>query len=234
VHELHADRPAVGVPQPLDDLPQRHRLRSLDRVGREGPVHVLLGEVIELRVELGQPGTRPAQRVDLRHQVTAHPVGPHELVHPVLQERHPLLAGRATGHRERERLGLTRRRRRQPEVAVGHGHGMARRDPIGRHQARRRMRDRAIARGRPRRRGRPAVGGRSRRAGVGPGVKIGLPIRGNAGRVFLVALEQLLQKGQARRPGRIDARGGYHDLFQWQATWPTTAGPGSPGSRSPR
>ena len=51
VHELHADRPAVGVAEPLDDLPQRHRLRPLDRVGGERPIHVGFGEVVKLRIE---------------------------------------------------------------------------------------------------------------------------------------------------------------------------------------
>ena len=113
VHELHTNRATVGVPQSLDDLPQRHRLRPFDRVGRERPVHVLVRQVVERRIELRQPGPRATERVDLGHQMAADTVRPHQLVHPILQERHPLFARGASGHRQGQRHLLARGRSRQ-------------------------------------------------------------------------------------------------------------------------
>ena len=225
VHELHADRPAVGVAEPLDDLPQRHRLRPLDRVGGERPIHVGFGEVVELRIELRQPRPRPAQRIDLGHQVAAHAVGPHELVDAILQEGHPLFARRPRCHRQRQRHRLTGRRVWQSHVAVGDRHGMPRGDAIGCHElgdrlrGRRRMMGRAIrdCDGRSRIRTRNLVGTvrcsrngcrghrpRSHRVEVAP------PFGIHAGRVVLILLEEFLEKGEVCGSRRIDTVGRTH------------------------
>ena len=109
VHELHTDRSAIGVVQPPNDLPQRHRLRALDGIGREHPVHVLFGQVIESGVEFreARPGT--AQRIDIGREMPPDPVGTHQLVNPVLQEGKPLIAAPPHGIRQRGWLFFTRR-----------------------------------------------------------------------------------------------------------------------------
>ena len=40
MHELHADRPAISVTQPLNHAAQRHHLRPFDRVRREGAIQI--------------------------------------------------------------------------------------------------------------------------------------------------------------------------------------------------
>ena len=134
VHELHADRPAVGVPQPLDDLPQRHRLRAFDGVGGERPVHVLLGEVVEAGIEFRKARARPTEWIDLGHEVPTDPVGANELIDAVLKERHPFL-GRAAGcHRQRQRHRLADRGIGEADLPSGHRDGVRRGDAVRRHQ----------------------------------------------------------------------------------------------------
>ena len=136
VHELHADRPAVGVPQALDDLPQRHRLRAFDRVGGERPVHVLLGEVVEAGIEFRKARARPTEWIDLGHEVPANPVGANELIDAILEKRDPLL-GRAAGcHRQRQRHRLADRGIREADLPSGHRDGVRRGDTVRRHQQR--------------------------------------------------------------------------------------------------
>ena len=206
VHELHADRPAVGVAEPLDDLPQRHRLRPLDRVGGEGPVHVLFGEVVELRIEFGQPRTRPAERIDLRHQVAANTVGPHELINAVLQKCDPLLTPGARRHRrQREWHRLAGGSIGQLRTAVGNREGVAGGDAVGRDEfLRRRMAVRMpIRRGRQPRRGRHCNGNGS----DSEPLEVGPPVGINAVWIRLVLLEKLLEKCEAAGPCQINVAG---------------------------
>ena len=210
VHELHADRPAVGDPQPLDDRSQRHRLRALDRVGREHPVHVLLGEVIEPGIEFRKPGPGPPQRVDLRHQVATHPVGPHQLVNPVLKERHPFLAGGAGGMGgERERHHLTGRSVWQADVSIGDRERLRGGDAIGSHKLGAiAVVLRPIAVGRV---GYHLAGSRSALAGCravavcSQRLKIRPPVRPDAQRIGLVLVKQFLEEPEAGGTGGIDA-----------------------------
>ncbi len=88
VHELHGNRTAIGVAQPLQDAPQGEHVGAVDRVGRKRAVHVGFGEAVILRIELGQIRPRHPQGVDVGHQVSAHTVGPHQLVDAVLQQGH--------------------------------------------------------------------------------------------------------------------------------------------------
>ena len=106
VHELHADRTAIGVPQPLDDAAERHHLRAFDRVGRKRPIHVGFGEVIRPRVEFREFRPRPAERIEIRHQMAAHPIRPDQLVDPILQDGQ-IVGG--SGGRRRGAMGSIRR-----------------------------------------------------------------------------------------------------------------------------
>ena len=212
MHELHTDRPAVGVAQPLDDLPQRHRLRPFDRVGREGPIHVLLGEVVEVWIEFREPRSRATQRIDLGHQVTADAVGTHELVDTVLEEGHPLLAGRARRDGwQRERHRLTGWSGGKFHVAVGHRHCVGRSDAVGGHELRRGWKSRTG--GADRRLGRERLcyrHARRHRPTVAEPLEIRPPVGRDARGIFLVALEELFEKREAGGPGRVDAVDGAH------------------------
>ena len=84
VHELHADRTAVGVAQ---------RLRISRRVSTRAPkmvrleelaIEISAGQAVKLGVELGLVRAGQAERIDLRDHVTAHAVGAHQCVHLIL------------------------------------------------------------------------------------------------------------------------------------------------------
>ena len=223
VHELHADRPAIGISQPLDDLSQRHRLRPLDRVGRKRPVHIGFGKVVELRVKFWEPWPRSAQRIDLCHQMAADAVGPHQLIDTVLQEGHPLFAGGAGRHWQRQRHRLPSRRVRQMHIAIGDRHGMSCRDAVGRHQfldRRQTARGSAIAAGNAVPTGRHHLRlaasnrrhrGRSSRRTEAECVEVAPPIGIHVGRVGLVLLEELLKKGDIGCSRRINTVGHAHE-----------------------
>ena len=226
VHELHADRPAVGVPQALDDLAQRHRLRSLDRVGGERPVHVLLGEVVEPGIELRQARAGPTERIDLRHEVAADAVRSDELVDAVLEKRHPLLGGIPGCHRQRQWHRLTNRGIGETDIPPGDGDGVGRGDAVGCHQevprvavilgamvlapverrAGMAVQCRGVAIGRtPARRRSPA---RSLRP-VG-GFEVRPPLRIDTRRINGVLVEQFLEKSEAGGSGGVEAIGKAH------------------------
>ena len=75
VHELDADRAAVGLAQHLHDLAQGRRLQPEHVVEEDRPVHVGFGEAVGLRIELRVvlPALQ-AERIEIGHQVAAHAV----------------------------------------------------------------------------------------------------------------------------------------------------------------
>jgi hypothetical protein len=76
VQELDADRAGVGLAQDLDDLAERGLLQAEHVVEVELAAQVGVGEAVGAVVELGVVRVAgEAQRVELRQQVAAHPVG---------------------------------------------------------------------------------------------------------------------------------------------------------------
>ena len=129
VHELDADRPAIGGAHHLHDLADGRRFQPEHVVDEDRPVPVLFREAVGRRVQLLVVlRLLQAERVELRLQVAAHPVG-------------------ADQHQRAERieLGLADRLR----VGRGNG-GNGGALPLGRP---RRVRHRREATARPRRPG---------------------------------------------------------------------------------
>jgi hypothetical protein len=61
----------------MDDLAQRQRLRPEDGSARKLPVVVVLGQVVEGRVELRLGPAWQPEGIDLSDHVAAHAVGAH-------------------------------------------------------------------------------------------------------------------------------------------------------------
>ena len=87
VHELHADRAAVGRAQLVKNFGQRHRARAKVAFGRETLLHVVGAEAVEGRIQLGEVGPLLAERIDLRDHVAAHAIGAHQLIEALLTTR---------------------------------------------------------------------------------------------------------------------------------------------------
>ena len=76
VHELDADRAAIGLAEDLHDLPQGRGFAAEHVVDENRLVHVGFGEAVGFRIELGVRGRfGQAQRVELGFEVTAHAIG---------------------------------------------------------------------------------------------------------------------------------------------------------------
>ena len=126
VHELHADAAAIRIAQPLDNAPQRHRLRAFDRGGGKLAIQIGFGQAVKAQLQFRQRRPRQAQGIDLRHQVAAHAVGANQLVDPILRDgdvpllgRHPrLLSWQRSnrGVRRPRRLEQTCRPERRPQL----------------------------------------------------------------------------------------------------------------------
>src|SRR5262245_4923695 len=80
VHELHADRPAVGISQPLQNLAQRERPASAHHFARDAAVHIRVGDCIKLEIEFGRLRSRNAKRIELRRHVSTDPKISNELI----------------------------------------------------------------------------------------------------------------------------------------------------------
>ena len=85
VHELGADRPAIGIAKPVHDVAERLRVRTGQRVGRELAIEIGFGKPPELRFQFRRHGPRNAQRIDLGDQVPPDPVVADQQVDAFLQ-----------------------------------------------------------------------------------------------------------------------------------------------------
>ena len=98
VHELGADRPAIGVAEPVHDVAERLRVRAGQRVGRELAIEIGFRKPPELRFQFRRHGPRNAQRIDLGDQVSADAVVADQQVDAFLQAalgvRFPVRVGR--------------------------------------------------------------------------------------------------------------------------------------------
>ena len=92
VHELHGNRAAIRIAQPLQDASQWQYRGSVNRIGREGPIHVGRGEAVRLGIQLLQVRPGQAQWIDAGHHVAAHAIGAHQLVNAILKQGHLQLA----------------------------------------------------------------------------------------------------------------------------------------------
>ena len=76
VHELDADRAAIGLAQDGHDLAQRGGLAAKHVVDEDRLVEVVVGETIGARIEFGmRPGNLQPERIEPRLQMAAHAVG---------------------------------------------------------------------------------------------------------------------------------------------------------------
>ena len=77
VHELTADRAAVGLLQRLDDLLERRLfLAQEERTGLELGVHVGLGQVMEREIEVrDRIGLAQTERIDIGTLMATEPIG---------------------------------------------------------------------------------------------------------------------------------------------------------------
>ena len=76
MHELDADRAAIGLAQDGLDLAQRRGFAAEYVVDEDRLVEVVVGETIGARVEFGmRPGNLQPERIEPRLQMAAHTVG---------------------------------------------------------------------------------------------------------------------------------------------------------------
>ncbi len=76
VHELHAQRLAIGAAQDGDDLAHGREFKTEHLVEEDAAVHVGFGKAVGLRIELRFIGLfLNAERIELRMEMAAHAVG---------------------------------------------------------------------------------------------------------------------------------------------------------------
>ncbi len=76
VHELDAQRLAVGALEDRQDLPQGAELETEDVVEEDRPVEVSIGEAVASRIELfGVLARLEAERIEIGMEMAAHPEG---------------------------------------------------------------------------------------------------------------------------------------------------------------
>src|SRR5262252_156434 len=83
VHELDADRPAIGVAEPIEDFPQRYRAIAESVAGKPA-IHLRLTESIKFRFELRDARTRHLQWIDGSYHMAPDAIVTDKLVHPIL------------------------------------------------------------------------------------------------------------------------------------------------------
>ena len=108
VHELDADRAAIGLAQDGLDFAQRRGFAAQHVVDEDRLVEVVVGEAVGARIELGvRAGDLQAERVEPRLQMAAHAIGADQ--HQRAQRGDgggaDLLAGLQHGRRRARRLG---------------------------------------------------------------------------------------------------------------------------------
>ena len=85
VHVLDADGSAVGVAKRVEDVTELELGVVAESLDDEAPIEVEDGDAVRQRVELGvQLGCHGPERVEVGHEVTAHPVQVDELLDPRL------------------------------------------------------------------------------------------------------------------------------------------------------
>ena len=82
VHVLGADGAAVRVAQHAQDVPQLHPRLPAEPAGGEVALQVPQGQPVQVDVQVGVLALGDLERVGVGHQVTAHPVGVDQLLHP--------------------------------------------------------------------------------------------------------------------------------------------------------
>ena len=120
VHELDADLGAVGLAQDLDDPTKRRLLEPQHVVEEELALEVGVGEAVGLGVELrvllvaGE-----TERIEIRQQVAAHPIGADQHDHAQVINRSGAGCARCRGRRSRRRRPPGRRAVRSRRVGAG-------------------------------------------------------------------------------------------------------------------
>ncbi len=99
VHELHADRSAIRVLQPIIDFPQRTNIGARDGHGGKRAVQIVVGEAVKGRIKLRRSGPLRPQRIEPGEQVPANAIRADELVDTLLPLGHaePRRVGRSVG-----------------------------------------------------------------------------------------------------------------------------------------
>src|SRR5450755_3601860 len=81
VHVLDADSAAVRVAQHAEYLPQPHPRRPAETAGGEFPLEIPERQAVLVDVKVRVLALLVLQRVGVRHEMTAYPVGVDELMH---------------------------------------------------------------------------------------------------------------------------------------------------------
>ena len=82
VHVLDTDSAAVRIAQHAEYLPQPHPRRPAETAGGELPLEIPERQAVLVDVKVRMLSLLVLQRVGVRHEMTAHPVGVDQLVHP--------------------------------------------------------------------------------------------------------------------------------------------------------
>src|SRR5262245_47616471 len=87
VHELHADRSAIRVPEPFKDLTQSEPAAAAHRLTGEEAVHIGFRQTVKIKIELRRYCARNSQRIELRGHVSSNTIISNELVDTFLENR---------------------------------------------------------------------------------------------------------------------------------------------------
>src|SRR4029077_11501454 len=85
MHELHTDRPAIGISKAFDDLAKRQCAVAAHAFAGKPPIHVGFGETPEFRVQFGSFDTRDVQWIHAGYDMAANAIIPDELVDSFLK-----------------------------------------------------------------------------------------------------------------------------------------------------
>ena len=116
VHELHADRTAVGVPQAAEHRADRGGGAAGQRLRRHRTAEVVRAQAVIGGIEFRRLRPRQVQRVDGRDHVAAHAVRPDHLVNAILRSDGLLIAGR---RRQRRAVGSRAKQPGRMEAGAG-------------------------------------------------------------------------------------------------------------------
>ena len=82
MHVFDTDSAAVGVPQHTQNLAQQHGAPAAEPAGDEFAIEVPKGEAVALDFQVGVRSLPIFQRVNVGHQVTAHPIRVDQFLNP--------------------------------------------------------------------------------------------------------------------------------------------------------